>query len=70
MRSADDGDATANGRFVAFLTDAAGAPLRRDARFIPLADRLGLLAYWRTGRLPDFCQPPAAEPVCAQLRRR
>ena len=70
VRSADDGDATANGRFVAFLTDAAGAPLRRDARFIPLADRLGLLAYWRTGRLPDFCQPPAAEPVCAQLRRR
>ena len=29
---------------------------RHDARFMPLAQRLGLLSYWReTGQWPDFC---------------
>src|SRR5438270_1067516 len=40
------------------LMGAAAAPLRRDPRFLELASRLGLLAYWRSGRLTDFCNPP------------
>ena len=52
-----------------FITSRAAAPLRRDPRYLALAQRVGLLAYWRNGKLPDFCgsQP---EPVCAQLKRR
>lgn len=37
---------------------------RRDPRFIELADRLGLLGYWRKGNWPDFCKPRGAEVVC------
>lgn len=51
------------------LMGSAAAPLRRDPRFLELARRLGVLAYWRIGRLPDFCQPPQPEPICAQLRK-
>jgi hypothetical protein len=49
------------------ITSPAAAPLRRDPRYLALAQRTGLLAYWRSGPLPDFCgkQP---EPVCARLR--
>lgn len=52
-----------------FLTSRAAAPLRRDPRYIALAQRTGLLAYWRSGRRPDFCnkQPEA---ICATLLRR
>lgn len=49
------------------LTGSAAAPLRRDPRYLDLARRTGLLAYWRSRRLPDFCQPPHPEPICAQL---
>lgn len=29
---------------------------RQDPRFMPLAQRLGLVDYWRqSGRWPDFC---------------
>lgn len=52
-----------------FITAPAAAPLRRDPRFIELAKRTGLLAYWRSGRLPDFCGK-SPEPVCKQLLRR
>lgn len=39
---------------VLFRPYAAG--LRRDPRFMPLAARLGLVAYWKaTNRWPDFC---------------
>jgi hypothetical protein len=32
------------------------AEMRRDQRFMPLAQRLGLISYWRsTGHWPDFC---------------
>jgi len=31
-----------------------------------LAGKLGLLAYWRTRHLPDFCTK-AHEPVCARI---
>lgn len=51
-----------------FLTGPGAAPLRRDPRYVALAERVGLLAYWRTGRLPDFCQPPEPEPMCSRLR--
>ena len=51
-----------------FITSRAAAPMRKDPRYLQIANRIGLLAYWRSGRLPDFClkQP---EPICAQLRR-
>ncbi len=42
--------------------------LRSDPRYLALAKRVGLLAYWRSGRLPDFCRG-TAEPVCEHLRR-
>ena len=51
---------------VAFLTGSAAAPMRRDPRYLALAERLGLLDYWRSGRLPDFCTI-AHEPVCAAI---
>jgi hypothetical protein len=43
--------------------------MRTDARFLPLADRIGLLDYWRSGRLPDFCTK-AHDPVCARISAR
>jgi TolB-like protein/tetratricopeptide (TPR) repeat protein len=52
-----------------FLSWPVAASLRRDPRFLELAQRVGLQAYWQSGRLPDFCKPPG-EPVCAQFRRR
>jgi DNA-binding winged helix-turn-helix (wHTH) protein/TolB-like protein len=51
-----------------YLTGPGAAALRRDPRFLPLAERTGLLLYWRRGRLPDFCNPPRPEPICARLR--
>ncbi len=55
---------------VVFLTGPGAAALRRDARFVPLAERLGLLEYWRSGRPPDFCRPPQPEAICSRLLRR
>ena len=53
---------------VAFLSAPALVPLRRDARFLALAEKVGLLAVWRSGRLPDFCTR-RREPVCAVISR-
>jgi hypothetical protein len=53
-----------------FLTAGAAQPLRRDSRYLALAERVGLLEYWRSGRLPDFCTDPKPEPVCAAIRKR
>jgi len=53
---------------VLYFTETA--PMRQDRRFIALADKLGLLKFWRdTGTWPDFCQ---TEPhsVCAQMQGR
>jgi hypothetical protein len=49
-----------------FITSPAAAPMRRDPRYVQLAERTGVLAYWRSGRLPDFCRK-RPEPICAQL---
>jgi hypothetical protein len=53
-----------------FITSPAAAPMRRDPRYLALAERTGLLAYWRSGRPPDFCRPPHPEPVCDELLKR
>jgi tetratricopeptide (TPR) repeat protein len=53
---------------IAFLTAPAAAPLRRDPRYLALAERVGLLEYWRSGRLPDFCTVDH-EPICKQIGR-
>ena len=52
-----------------FITSPAAAPMRRDPRYLQLAQRVGLLAYWRSGRLPDFCRKQP-ESICAQLQKR
>jgi TolB-like protein len=50
----------------ALLTGPAARSLRTDPRFLDLARKLGLLDYWRSGRLPDFCTREH-EPVCAAI---
>lgn len=52
-----------------FITSRAAAAMRRDPRYIALVERIGLLAYWRSGRSPDFCRK-SPEPICAQLLKR
>jgi DNA-binding winged helix-turn-helix (wHTH) protein/tetratricopeptide (TPR) repeat protein len=52
----------------AFLTGKGAAPMRRDPRYLALAQRLGLLDYWRHN-LPDFCTK-AREPICALISAR
>jgi len=49
------------------LTGPGAAPLRRDPRYVALAQRVGLIEYWRSGRPPDFCSPPQPEPICRSL---
>ena len=51
------------------LMGPAAAPLRRDPRYLALARGLGVLAYWRSGRLPDFCRSSQPEPVCKAFVR-
>ena len=51
------------------ITSRAAAPMRRDLRYIALARRVGLLDYWRAGRLPDFCRT-RPEPICAKILAR
>ena len=53
---------------IAMLSAPAAASLRRDPRFLELADGAGLLAYWRSGRAPDFCRSKP-EAVCARFLR-
>lgn len=54
---------------IAVLSSPAAAALRRDPRFLVLADGSGLLDYWRSGRLPDFCRQKP-EPVCGAILGR
>ena len=53
---------------LSLLSSPAGAPLRRDPRFLQLAAQTGLLRYWRAGNTPDFCVGGRVEPVCPRLR--
>lgn len=50
-----------------YLVGPGAGPMRRDPRFLGVAERIGLLAYWRSGRLPDFCRAQP-EPICSELR--
>jgi hypothetical protein len=52
-----------------FITSPAAAPMRRDPRYLQLAQRVGLLDYWRSGRAPDFCRKQP-EAICAQIMKR
>ena len=54
---------------VVYLTAPVAAPMRRDPRFIALAERVGLLEYWRSGRAPDWCRD-SPEEICSRLRAR
>ena len=48
----------------------ATASMRRDPRFMALADRVGLVGYWRqSGKWPDFCAGSAAPYDCAAVAR-
>jgi hypothetical protein len=47
------------------LFTPSAAPLRRDRRFMALANRLGLVDYWRaSGHWPDFCAEPGLPYDC------
>lgn len=52
-----------------FIASPAAASLRRDPRYLAVAQRVGLLDYWRSGRPPDFCRKHP-EPVCRHLLNR
>jgi len=42
-----------------YLFEPAAAALRRDPRFWPVAEKAGLVAYWRARtEWPDFCAEP------------
>jgi len=46
------------------------ASMRRDGRFMPLMQRLGLTALWtKSGRWPDFCSEPGLPYDCAAAVR-
>jgi len=49
-----------------FIASPAAALLRRDPRYLALAQRIGLLAYWRSVGPPDFCRTKP-EPICPKL---
>ena len=51
---------------MSILSAPSASALRRDPRFIELARRTGLLRYWRTGKLPDFCTRKH-EPICSRI---
>jgi DNA-binding winged helix-turn-helix (wHTH) protein/TolB-like protein len=49
-----------------FLFTPVTRNMRQDPGFIRLADRVGLIKYWReTGKLPDFCADPARRSECS-----
>ncbi|HEY8433582.1 MAG TPA: winged helix-turn-helix domain-containing protein [Sphingomicrobium sp.] len=55
------------GGFDTALIDAPAArSMRSDPRFLEIARKQGLIAYWRKNGLPDFCTE-AHEPVCARI---
>jgi DNA-binding winged helix-turn-helix (wHTH) protein/TolB-like protein len=57
-----------------FDTELLNAPaakaMRTDPRFLEIAEKQGLVAYWLKDGLPDYCRGPTPEPVCAQIIRQ
>jgi DNA-binding winged helix-turn-helix (wHTH) protein/TolB-like protein len=54
-----------------FLFLPPTAPLRADPRFMAVAGRLGIVAYWRsTGQWPDFCSEPGLPYDCRREAAR
>lgn len=51
------------------LMQPALAAFRRDPRFLPLMQRLGLVAYWTEHQGPDFCRNEDV-PICRELARQ
>jgi hypothetical protein len=49
-----------------YIVGPGAAPMRRDPRYVEVARRVGLLAYWRSGRPPDFCHT-RVEQICSTL---
>ena len=52
------------------LTESGAAPLRQDPRFVALAQRLGILAYWKSDRWPDFCRSAHPDVFCKSLNAK
>ena len=49
-----------------FLFTPITRNMRQDPGFIRLADRMGLIKYWReTGKRPDFCADPTRRSECS-----
>lgn len=57
------------GYYTAVLSGDAAKSLRTDPRYLVVAHKLGLLAYWRSGPTPDFCTK-TREPICAKIYRK
>jgi DNA-binding winged helix-turn-helix (wHTH) protein/TolB-like protein/Flp pilus assembly protein TadD len=53
---------------MAVLLRPTTAALRRDKRFLPLVERLGLTAYWKSHTAPDFCKTETVAP-CPDLKK-
>jgi tetratricopeptide (TPR) repeat protein/TolB-like protein len=59
------------GDLQSLLTDAPAAPLQRDPRFWPLADKAKLVSYWRERDVwPDFCGDRTLPYDCRALAAR
>ena len=57
--------ADAQGLEAWFLFTPITRNMRQDPGFIRLADRMGLIKYWReTGKRPEFCTEPARRAEC------
>ena len=55
-----------DGYSTAILAGAGAQGLRTDPRFLDLEQKLGVLDYWRTHGMPDFCTK-TREPECAKI---
>lgn len=62
-RLVEDNDFGKSGTIFLFYPEMHA--FRRDPRFMPLAQRIGLVDYWRkTNRWPDFCKEPDLPYYC------
>ena len=53
------------------LFEGATANMRRDPRFMPLAERMGAVELWRrTGKWPDFCGEPGLPYDCKAVAEK